>query len=220
MRETKVRKDIIEIGGRMYAQGMAPGQDGNISVRLNDKEILVTASRVAKGFMSPSHVIKLDMEGNVLDGQFTPSVETSMHLAVYNAYPRINAAIHVHPVFTIVLSISDVRLTTKVLPEIATIFGNDIPVAEYVTPGTSAMGDVLVPLMKESDLVIQERHGLFSAGANLFEAWYRADQIENCAKVLYYAHQRGPVSELPSDEVARLIDVNKRIPPTPPETTE
>ena len=220
MDEATAREDIVEIGRRMYAQGMAPGQDGNISVRLNEREVLITASRVPKGFMNPRHVIKVDLRGNVLEGGMEPSVETAMHLAVYNAFPEIGAAIHAHPLFTVVLSLAGVELTTRVLPEIATIFGHDIPVARYVTPGTPEMGEVLIPLMKESDLVIQERHGVFSAGPDLYHAWYRADQIESCAKILYYARLLGTVPELPPAEVERLIAVNRRIPPTPPERME
>ena len=201
----------------MYAQGMAPGQDGNLSIRLNDREILITPSRLPKGFLKPSQIIKIDPDGNQLDGELTPSVETPMHTTVYRALPNVTACLHAHPLFIIVLSISGITLSTKVLPEIATIFGADIPMAKYVTPGTSEMGTVLIPGLKKSSVVIQERHGLFSTGQTLHEAWYRSEQIEACAKVLYHAHRLGAVSELPDAEIARLLAVHKRIPPTPVE---
>ena len=138
-------EQIVEVGRRMHAAGMAPGQDGNISVRLSDEEVLITPSRAAKGFLKPSQMIKVDLSGAKIEGDLAPSVETPMHVAVYRAFPDIEACIHAHPTFTIVLSIAEIPLSTRVLPEIATIFGADIPVAEYVTPGTEAMGEVLVP---------------------------------------------------------------------------
>ena len=220
MSEERARNRIVEIGKRMYVAGMAPGQDGNLSIRLSENEILITPSRVPKGYLSPSQIIKLDLAGNHLEGDLSPSVETPMHLAVYRAHPKVGACIHAHPPFTIVLSISGIKLSTKVLPEIATVFGNDIPEADYVTPGTPEMGDVLVPLIEESSVVIQKRHGLFSTGKTIFDAWYRAEQIEACAKVLYFANRLGAVPELPDDEVKRLLAVNKKLPETPPEIEE
>lgn len=220
MHEDAARSQIVEIGRRMHAAGMAPGQDGNLSIRLSDTEALITPSRVPKGYLSASQIIKVDLAGNVLDGELSPSVETPMHLAVYRAHSHVKACIHAHPVFTIVLSIAEVNLSTKVLPEIATIFGRDIPVAEYVTPGTPEMGDVLVPLIGNSSVAIQKRHGLFSTGATLHDAWYKAEQIEGCAKILYYASRLGGVPELPDDEVERLLAIHDRMPDTPPEKGE
>ena len=220
MRDTLARQQIVEIGKRMHAAGTAPGQDGNLSIRLDKDRVLITPSRVPKGFLSQSQIVVVDLDGNLLEGDLSPSVETSMHLAVYRAYDKVKACIHAHPKFIIALSIAGIRLSTKVLPEIATIFGADIPVADYVTPGTPEMGTVLVPLIKDSCLVIQKRHGLFSAGSTIYDAWYKTEQIEACAEVLYHASRFGEVSELPDDEVARLLEIHRRMPATPPEVKD
>lgn len=215
--EIIARKQIVEIGRRMHKAGMAPGQDGNISVRLNENEILITPSRVPKGYMTESQMVKLDLNGDKISGELSPSVESIMHLMVYREYKNIGACIHSHPLFIIVLSMAGIKLSTKVLPEIATVFGSDIPVANYVTPGTRKMGEVLLPGLKDSKVVIQERHGLFSTGKSLFEAWYLSEQIESCAKILYYANTLNAIRELPDDEINRLIACNKSLPKTPEE---
>jgi L-fuculose-phosphate aldolase len=215
--ETIARKQIVEIGKRMHGQGMAPGQDGNISIRLSENEVLITPSRVPKGYMNPFQLIKVDLSGRTLAGDLPPSVETPMHLAIYREMPEIHAGIHAHPIFTVALSMAGIKLSTKVLPEISTIFGDDIPIARYATPGTEEMGLVLIEPLKTSPVVIQARHGIFSAAKTLHDAWYKAEQIEACAKLLYHAHMLGDVPELPADEIIRLKALNKNIPETPEE---
>ena len=119
--------------------------------------------------------------------------------------------IHAHPNFTVILSLAGIKLSTKVLPEISTIFGNDIPVADYATPGTAQMGSVLIPLLRTSQVVIQQRHGLFSTGGTLHDAWYKAEQIESCAKLLCYARLLGDIPIL-RDQSSQIGLVQARLP--------
>ena len=86
MRDEKiVREEICEIGRRMYGRRMVAANDGNISVRLSENEIICTPTGVSKGFMKPEQLCKMDVSGNVLEAAegFGPSSEVKMHLRVY-----------------------------------------------------------------------------------------------------------------------------------------
>ena len=82
--ERAVREEICEIGRRMYARRMVAANDGNISVRLSENELICTPTGVSKGFMKPEQLCKLDISGNVLEMAegFGPSSEAKMHLRV------------------------------------------------------------------------------------------------------------------------------------------
>ena len=70
MRDEKiVREEICEIGRRMYGRRMVAANDGNISVRLSENEIICTPTGVSKGFMKPEQLCKMDVSGNVLEGR-------------------------------------------------------------------------------------------------------------------------------------------------------
>ena len=75
--EFEIKKQICEIGKRIYDRGMVAANDGNISVKLNDNEFLCTPTGVSKGFMTPEYICKVDKDGNVLqaNGSFKPSSE-------------------------------------------------------------------------------------------------------------------------------------------------
>ena len=92
--EFEIRKQMCEIGQRVYNRGMVAANDGNFSVRISPNEILCTPTGVSKGFMTPNMICKVDMEGNVLktDGIHKPSSEIKMHLRVYKCRPDVNSA--------------------------------------------------------------------------------------------------------------------------------
>ena len=68
MPEFKIKEQICEIGRRLYNKGFAAANDGNITVRLNEREILCTPTMVSKGFMKPEDICKVDYEGKQLAG--------------------------------------------------------------------------------------------------------------------------------------------------------
>ena len=58
--------ELVQTGGRMLAAGLVAGHDGNISVRLNEQEILVTPAGKSKGELGPADLLLVDLQGRVL----------------------------------------------------------------------------------------------------------------------------------------------------------
>ena len=80
--EYEIKKEICEIGKRIYNRGMVASNDGNISVKLNDHEFLCTPTGVSKGFMTPEYICKVNEKGEVIQANagFKPSSEIKMHM--------------------------------------------------------------------------------------------------------------------------------------------
>ena len=66
LNEYEIKKEMCEIGRRVYTRGMVAANDGNFSVKLNDNEFLCTPTGVSKGFMTPEYICKVDAEGRVI----------------------------------------------------------------------------------------------------------------------------------------------------------
>jgi L-fuculose-phosphate aldolase len=86
--EQEARRAVLDVGKRIYDRGYVAANDGNISCRINDNTILVTPTGVSKGFMHPDALVKMNLDGTVLDGG-KPSSEVKMHLRVYQENPDI-----------------------------------------------------------------------------------------------------------------------------------
>ncbi len=97
--EWELKNLIVEIGRRIWMRGYVASNDGNISVKMNDNEILTTPHGVSKGFMTADMIIRVDKTGKVLSGNsnYHPSSELKMHLEAYKERPDVNSVIHAHP---------------------------------------------------------------------------------------------------------------------------
>jgi len=89
--EDQLRADIVEVGRRLYARGYTASNDGNISVRLDERRLLMTPTGVCKGFMDVRMMCITDLDGRKLEGERNPSSEIQMHLEVYRQRPEIRS---------------------------------------------------------------------------------------------------------------------------------
>ncbi|MBQ2890882.1 MAG: class II aldolase/adducin family protein, partial [Clostridia bacterium] len=111
--EYEIKKQICDIGKRIYDRRMVAANDGNISVKISDNEFLCTPTGVSKGFMTPDYICKIDGQGNILHANpgFKPSSEIKMHLRVYQKRPDVKAVVHAHPIFATAFAIAGIPLT-------------------------------------------------------------------------------------------------------------
>ena len=86
-----------------YSKGWVPATSGNFSVRQGER-ILITASGLDKGVLTPAGLLEVDLGGRVLAGEGRPSAETGLHLVIYKARPEAAAILHVHTVWNTLLS--------------------------------------------------------------------------------------------------------------------
>lgn len=89
----EIKKELCEIGRRIYNDGFVAANDGNFSVKIDDNTYYVTPTGVSKGFMTPEMICKVDGQGNLKEanGPWKPSSEFKMHLKVYQQRPDVNA---------------------------------------------------------------------------------------------------------------------------------
>ena len=77
-----IKQEICEIGKLMYDRGYVVSNDGNISVRVSENEIIITPSGVSKGRMTPDMMVTVDLDGNILEGKRYPSSEMKIWLYI------------------------------------------------------------------------------------------------------------------------------------------
>jgi L-fuculose-phosphate aldolase len=206
----RLKEDIVEVGRRIYNLGFVAANDGNISVRIGDNEILATPTGVSKGFMTPEMIIKVDMAGNQLEGELKPSSELKLHLEVYRQRPDVRAVLHAHPPVATAFAVAGIPLDRPVLPEIVITLGA-IPIAKYATPSTEELPASVRPYLEKHDAVLLENHGALTMGSDLFGALFKMEQIEHFAKVSLYASLLGGERELPPEEVEKLLTVREKL---------
>jgi methylthioribulose-1-phosphate dehydratase len=100
--ESAVR-EIIAVGRRLDARGLAAATSGNYSLRVSNDRIAITVSGSHKGRLRAADVMLVDSDGRSLDDR-TPSAETPLHVQLYRLYPQVQAVLHVHSVAAVALT--------------------------------------------------------------------------------------------------------------------
>jgi len=206
--EYEIKKQICDIGKRIYDRGMVAANDGNISVKISDNEFLCTPTGVSKGFMTPDYICKVDAEGNVIQANkgFKPSSEIKMHMRVYKERPDVKSVVHAHPMYGTAFAIAGIPLTQPIMPEAVIALGC-VPIAEYGTPSTVEIPDAISKYLQHFDALLLENHGALAYSDSLLAAYHKMESLEFYAQLLFLSKQLGGPKELNNSQVERLYEI-------------
>ena len=209
--EYEIKKQICEIGQRIYNKGMVAANDGNISVKISENEFLCTPTGVSKGFMTPEFICKVDRNGKVIQANkgFKPSSEIKMHMRVYKERPDVNSVVHAHPMYATSFAIAGIPLTEPIMPEAVIALGC-VPIAEYGTPSTEEIPDAVSKYVQHYDAVLLENHGALSYSDSLINAYYKMESLEFYAQLLYQSRLLGGPKRLSDAQVQRLYELRRQ----------
>lgn len=168
------------------------------------EEIFITPSGLCKGYLKPSQIVKVDLNGNVLRGKLRPTSETPMHTKIYRIRNDINAIVHAHPPISTGFSCANVPLDYSFYPEVIVMIG-EIPLVEYVTPTTRDLGNIVAEHAERHNAFLLRSHGPVTIGSSLDQAYHRMELLEDFAKICLVSRLLGGPQPLPSGEVQKLL---------------
>jgi methylthioribulose-1-phosphate dehydratase len=172
-----------------YTQGWVPATSGNFSVRQGER-ILITASGLDKGALTPVGLLEVDLEGNVVDGAGKPSAETGLHLVLYKARPAAGAILHVHTVWNTLLSgihaaaghvaIGGYELLKGLSGVDTHMYVEQVPILKNSQNYAELTAQLAAALKQYPDAhgVLLSRHGLYTWGESVAEARRHLEALE------------------------------------------
>lgn len=207
-RERLLRLQICDIGRNLFNKDFIAANDGNISARLSDSEILASPTGVSKGYLEPHMLVKVNLDGETVKASegYRPSTEVKMHLRVYRELPEMKGVVHAHPPYATAFAIKGEALDKMMMPESVIAMG-DIPLAVYGTPSTEEIPDSIMPFLGKKTAVLLESHGALTWGKSVMDAYMNMERLEYTAKLTFLTRMIDGERELPKhriDELAAL----------------
>ena len=206
----EIKKEICEVGLKLWQKGFVAANDGNISVKISDNEYYCTPTGVSKASLTPDMIIKVDKNGKKLEGKLNPSSEIKMHMRVYRERPDVTAVVHAHPPVATAFTVADIDLDQYVLPEAVLTIGA-VPTCDYGTPSTMEIPDSLDPYLQDHDAFLLRNHGALTVGCNLTKAFFVMEEVEFNAVICKHAMDLGAVHEISCDQLKKLMDLRKKM---------
>lgn len=178
-----IREQIIDTGCRMMQDNLAIGTFGNISALDDDGYMYVTPSGMAYDLLKPDDIVRMDLNGNILQGERRPSIEHRLHIEVYKARADVKAIVHTHPIYSTAFSAmgEDIPLF---LDEAAQTLGGTVYTAQHALPGSIELADNCVKALgQESMACLLQAHGAVCVGADLNKAYAVSVVLESTARI-------------------------------------
>ncbi len=179
---------IVAAGRRLYQAGLVAGNDGNLSVRLNENEVLLTPTGLCKGELTEASLVLVDMQGRVLAGELPPTSEAALHLAVYRADAAHRAVIHAHAPYAAAFALAGRSLAGSRLAEVTECLG-EIPLLPYAAPGSQALAEQAGQAAGQYRGALLAAHGPVCWGGDMRQALYRLEELELACKITLLAEQ-------------------------------
>lgn len=200
---------IVGVCRSLRRQGFFAGTSGNVSVRLGEGEFLITPSGVNKEHLRPEQLIRMNLEGQKIEGELAASSEYRMHRLVYRRRPDAVSVVHAHPPFCTGFASAGIPLNPAVLPEAVLILGC-IPLVEYGTPSTEEVPERLDRCLEKNQAFLLASHGALTLGKSVEEAAQRMETLELLARVVFVARTLGGEKPLDKEQLKKLLALHGR----------
>lgn len=194
---------VCEQNKRLPETGLVILTEGNVSQVSADRTFMVIKpSGVDYKDLSPDKMVVVDMQGNILEGDLRPSVDTHTHLEIYRKYPHIGGITHTHSSFATVFA-----QMHKSVPAYGTThadaFGSEIPVTRALTDEEITgnleinTGKVICEVLdqRHARCVLVASHGPFVFGKDARQSVDSAALAEQVAMMAILGQYRTPLQE-------------------------
>jgi L-fuculose-phosphate aldolase len=204
----RIKKEICDIGRRIWAREYCDGNGGNISARLGPDRFIITPTGVSKGFMTPEMLSMVDIKGNQLAGSWKRSSEFTTHAAIYETTPEAASVCHAHPVHAGAFAIKELQPPARLIPELE-VFVGQVAVAGYQTPGSPEIAASIRPLAPQHQSIIMGCHGVICWGKSVEDAYFKMEITDAYCRTIILAQSLPGSASIPCEKMDDLLNIKK-----------
>jgi len=179
---------------------------GNVSGR--DPEtglVVIKPSGVSFEELTPAHMVVVDMDCRVVEGDLKPSTDTETHLYVYQRRPDVFGIVHTHSPYA-----SSFAALGQPIPACLTacaMLGGEVPLGGYAPIGGADIGQEIIDKIGRSRAIVMQNHGVFTIGSSAQQATKMAVEVEEIAKITHLSLLRGQPIMLSEEQIEYMTNL-------------
>jgi len=203
--QEELKREITRVSKALYQRGLINALEGNVSARIPGKEeFWITPSQVFKGDLKTCDLVRMSIQGEILEGTLKPSIEWRMHSAIYRVRPDVNAVVHAHNPMVLALSLLGKELKNTLTLE--SVLLGKLGRVDFRLPGSGELAEAVAEMARTGvNAIILDRHGVVGLGESLVEAEAIVESLESLALIEYVCYSLGEEpKELPSSILKSL----------------
>jgi len=203
-----LRREVADLHKELIRWGLVMWTAGNVSARVPGQDLMVIKpSGVSYDDLSAETMVVTDLEGNLVEGEYSPSSDTYAHAYVYRHMPDVYGVVHTHSTYATAWAARREPIPC-VLTMMGDEFGGDIPVGPFALIGDDSIGRGIVSTLSasRSPAVLMANHGVFTIGKNARAAVKAAAMCEEVAKTVHIARQLGTPHPIDQSDIDSLYE--------------
>ncbi|MBX3066100.1 MAG: L-ribulose-5-phosphate 4-epimerase [Anaerolineae bacterium] len=202
----ELRKQVAALHQELPAHHLVVWTMGNVSARDPETNLVVIKpSGVKFADLTPENMVVVDINGKVVEGDYSPSSDTASHCYIYRQRPELYGVVHTHSRYATAFAALG-RSIPCVLTGMADEFGDDIPCGGFALIGGEEIGQIVVDMLgtTKSPAVLLQNHGVFAVGKDAEAAVKAAVMAEDSAATIWTALQMGEPLPLSRENIDKL----------------
>jgi L-ribulose-5-phosphate 4-epimerase len=203
-----LRREVCALHAELTRNGLVAWTAGNLSARVPGEDLMVIkASGVSYDELTPQAIVVCDLQGQLVEGDLSPSSDAATHGYVYRELPAVGGVAHTHSAYATAWAIRGEPIPC-VMTAMADEFGGEIPVGPFKLIGDEQIGHGIVETLSghHSRAVLMRAHGVFTIGPSPRAAIKAAVMCEDVARTVHLARVLGDVEPLDPDDIEALHD--------------
>lgn len=207
----RLKREICDIGRRLWQREYTDGNGGNISARIGPNEYICTPTGVSKGFLTPDMMCMVNQDGKQLAGTWKRTSEINTHMAIYLSTPSAKSVCHAHPVHATAFAIAGIEPPPCLIPEIE-VFVGKVPLAPYATPGSAEMAAVISPLAPKHQAILMGNHGVICWGTGVEDAYFKMEITDAyCRTLILASHIPNASTFITGEKMKELLNLKQKL---------
>jgi L-fuculose-phosphate aldolase len=208
---TRLKREIVSNGRKLWDRQYVDGNGGNISVRLCPEYILCTPTLLSKGDVTVEDIVMVDLDNQLICGSRSQTSEIRLHLEIYKAVPDATAVIHCHPPYATAHAVAGVVPQLNLVPE-QEVFIGPVALTPYETPGTAAFARTILPIVRQHNSILLANHGVVCWADTVTHAEWYVEVLDTYCKTVMIANQlKSPLQEIAPDKIRDLLALKQKL---------
>ena len=179
----QIKSEVCEAGKRLLKEGLVARTWGNVSIKVNDTQMIITPSGRPYDELTSNDMVLVNIYTLKYEGNIKPSSELKLHCQVYKTRPHINAVIHTHQMYASIVAAAQKDVVVLNEEHQKILGAKTIKAAPYALPNTKKITVETANAIEQSNAALMSNHGVVCIGENLEKAFEVARTLENACEL-------------------------------------
>lgn len=180
---------LIDAGKWIAEKNMTWGSAGNMSIRLDENQVLITASGTRFDSLTEDSFTLYNLADHSWTGG-KPSKELPVHLAVYRNAPWAGAVVHASPFHTTLAASTTLEVRNDLFVE-NMYYLQRMARIPYAHPGSKELTAFVDGVAARANVILMQNHGVILYDTTMQEACAGLEVLENTCRMCLEAARAG-----------------------------